>query len=206
MDSAVRKGCTVDWNAIKTEYITDESSSYRKLAKKYGVSLTAITNRAKKENWVELRIQFKDKVTTKNIEKFSEKQSERLTRIQGITDKLLNKLERAVEELDIQLFKNVVKVKEIEYNNFERPDKPTKEIIHEEEKYTEVRTIIDKSGLKAIASALRDIKEVQMLKSELDHREQEARIRNLEKQAEAEDKEDNEIKVIIEGGLGNYSK
>lgn len=196
----------MDWNAIKTEYITDESSSYRKLAKKYGVSLTAITNRAKKENWVELRIQFKDKVTTKNIEKFSEKQSERLTRIQGITDKLLNKLERAVEELDIQLFKNVVKVKEIEYNNFERPDKPTKEIIHEEEKYTEVRTIIDKSGLKAIASALRDIKEVQMLKSELDHREQEARIRNLEKQAEAEDKEDNEIKVIIEGGLGNYSK
>jgi hypothetical protein len=206
MVSAVRKEFLVDWNAIKTEYITDESSSYRKLAKKYGVSLTAITNRAKKENWVELRIQFKDKVTTKNIEKFSEKQSDRLSRIQGITDKLLDKLERAVEELDIQLFKNVEKIKEIEYNNFERPDKPTKEIIHEEEKYTEVRTIIDKSGLKAIASALRDIKEVQMLKSELDHREQEARIRNLEKQAEADDKTDNEIKVIIEGSLDNYSK
>ena len=196
----------MDWNVIKTEYITDESSSYRKLAKKYGVSLTAITNRAKKENWVELRIQFKDKVTTKNIEKFSEKQSERLSRIQGITDKLLSKLEKAVEELDIQLFKKVVKVKEIEYNNLERPDKPTKEIIHEEEKYTEVRTIIDKSGLKAVASALRDIKEVQMLKSELDHREQEARIRNLEKQAEAENNNDNEIKVIIEGNLENYSK
>lgn len=174
----------MDWNAIKTDYITDESSSYRKLAKKYGVSLTAITNRAKKENWVELRRQFKDKLTTKNIEKFSEKQSDRLSRIQGITDKLLDKLERAVEELDIQLFKNVEKVKEIEYNNYDRPDKPTKEIIHEEEKYTEVRTIIDKSGLKAIASALRDIKEVQMLKSELDHREQEARVRNLERQAE----------------------
>lgn len=196
----------MDWNTIKTEYITDESSSYRKLAQKYGVSLTAITNRAKKENWVELRKQFKDKVTTKNIEKFSEKQSDRLARIQGITDKLLDKLERAVEELDIQLFKNVTKVKEIEYNNFDRPDKPTKEIIHESEKFTEVRTIIDKSGLKAVASALRDIKEVQMLKTELDRREQEARIRNLEKSAETDDNSGKEIKVIIEGDLDKYSK
>jgi hypothetical protein len=204
--SSNRKEFLVDWNAIKTEYITDESSSYRKLAKKYGVSLTAITNRAKNENWVELRRQFKDKLTAKNIEKFSEKQSERLSRIQNITDKLLTKLERAVEELDIQLFKNVTKVKEIEYNNFERPDKPTKEIIHEEEKFTEVRTIIDKSGLKAVASALRDIKEVQMLKTELDRKEQEARIRNLEKQAEADDKDDKEIKVVIVGDLDKYSK
>ena len=194
----------MDWNAIKTDYITDESSSYRKLAKKYGVSLTAITNRAKKENWVELRRQFKDKVTTKNIEKISEKQSDRLSRIQGITDKLLSKLERAVEELDIQLFKNVEKVKEIEYNNLDRPDKPTKEIIHEEEKYTEVRTIIDKSGLKAIASALRDIKEVQMLKTELDRKEQEARIRNLEKQAEKDD-ESKDIIVQIGSDAEEYS-
>ena len=196
----------MDWNAIKAEYITDEASSYRKLAKKYGVSLTAITNRAKKENWVAQRRQFKDDVTTKNIEKISEAQSKRMTRIQSITDKLLDKLERAVEELDIQLFKNVDKVKEIEYNNPERPDKPTKETIHESEKFTEVRTIVDKSGLKAIASALRDIKEVQMLKTELDRREQEARIRNLERQAEADSNDDKEIKVIIEGDLDSFSK
>lgn len=194
----------MDWNAIKTAYITDESSSYRKLAKRYGVSLTAITNRAKNEKWVELRKQFKDKLTTKNIEKFSEKQSDRLSRIQGITDKLLDKLERAVEELDIQLFRNVEKVKEIEYNNFERPDKPTKEIIHETEKFTEVRTIIDKSGLKAVASALRDIKEVQMLKTDLDRKEQEARIRNLERQAEADDAS-KDIEVHIGSEAEEYS-
>lgn len=194
----------MDWNAIKTAYITDESSSYRKLAKRYGVSLTAITNRAKNEKWVELRKQFKDKLTTKNIEKFSEKQSDRLSRIQGITDKLLDKLERAVEELDIQLFRNVEKVKEIEYNNFERPDKPTKEIIHETEKFTEVRTIIDKSGLKAVASALRDIKEVQMLKTDLDRKEQEARIRNLERQAEADDAS-KDIQVHIGSEAEEYS-
>ena len=44
-----------------------------------------------------------------------------------------------------------------------------------------------------------------MIKSEADLREQEARIKNLERQAEADDKDDTEIKVVIEGDLGKYS-
>ena len=44
-----------------------------------------------------------------------------------------------------------------------------------------------------------------MIRSEADMREQEARIRNLEKQAQAEDT-DKEIKVTIEGDLEVYSK
>ena len=196
----------MDWRTIRKEYITDESSSYRKLAKKYGISLTAITNKAKQENWVEKRIQFRDKTTTKTMEVLSDKSADKLTRVLDITDKLLDKLEKAVEELDIQLYKDVVKTKEIEYNHELRPDKPTKEIIHEEEKVIEVKSIIDRSGIKAIASALRDIKEVQMLKTELDRMEQEARIAKLQKETEAEEKESNEIKVVIEGSLEKYSE
>lgn len=196
----------MDWKAIRNEYITDESSSYRKLAKKYGVSLTAITNKAKQENWVEKRRQFKDKTTTKTIEVLSDRSADKLTRVMDITDKLLDKLEKAVEELDIQLFKDVVKTKEIEYNHELRPDKPTKETIHEEEKVIEVKSIVDRSGIKAIASALRDIKEVQMLKTELDRMEQEARVAKLRKEAEADEKDNNEIKVTIEGDLEIYSK
>lgn len=196
----------MDWKSIRNEYITDESSSYRKLAKKYGVSLTAITNKAKQENWVEKRRQFKDKTTTKTIEVLSDRSADKLTRVMDITDKLLDKLEKAVEELDIQLFKDVVKTKEIEYNHELRPDKPTKETIHEEEKVIEVKSIVDRSGIKAIASALRDIKEVQMLKTELDRMEQEARIAKLQKEAEADEKDNNEIRVTIEGGLDEYSK
>lgn len=196
----------MDWKSIRNEYITDESSSYRKLAKKYGVSLTAITNKAKQENWVEKRRQFKDKTTTKTIEVLSDRSADKLTRVMDITDKLLDKLEKAVEELDIQLFKDVVKTKEIEYNHKLRPDKPTKETIHEEEKVIEVKSIVDRSGIKAIASALRDIKEVQMLKTELDRMEQEARVAKLRKEAEADEKDNNEIRVTIEGGLDEFSK
>lgn len=173
----------MDWNEIKTEYITDASSSYRNLAEKHGISLGTLQKRAKKEKWVEQRRQSGDRRVAKTVAAYESKQAKKLSRIQDITDKLLDKIEQAVDELDIQLIKDVVKTKTIEYNNERRPDKPTKETVHEKEKVLEVKSIVDRAGLNAIASALRSIKEVQMLKTELDVREQEARIRNLEKQA-----------------------
>jgi lambda repressor-like predicted transcriptional regulator len=59
--------------------------------------------------------------------------------------------------------------------------------------------------LKEMSTAMKYLKECKGVKSEADIREQEARIRNLEKQAEAEEK-DNEIKVIIENDIEEYSK
>ena len=187
----------MDWKTIRNEYIADESSSYRKLSKKYGVSLTAITKRSKEEDWIGQRKQLKDKTITKSIEKLSQKTADKLSRVSDLTDRLLDKLEQAIEELDIQLYKNVVKVKEIEYNNDLRPDKPTKETIHEEEKVIELKTIVDRSGLKAIASSLRDIKEIQMLKTELDRQEQEARIAKLQREAEADKIDDNKPHGVV---------
>jgi hypothetical protein len=60
--------------------------------------------------------------------------------------------------------------------------------------------------LKELATTMKYLKECKGVKSDIDLREQEARIRNLEKQAEAEEKADNEIKVTIEGDLDIYSK
>lgn len=65
---------------------------------------------------------------------------------------------------------------------------------------------LDTQSMKHLTSALKDLKEIKGFKSDADMREQEARIRNLEKQAEADNKNDNEIKVVIEGSLENYSK
>lgn len=196
----------MDWKAIRNEYIADESSSYRKLAKKYGVSLTAITKRSKEEDWIGQRKQLKDKTITKSIEILSEKTADKLKRVSDLTDKLLDKLEQAIDELDIQLYKDVEKEKIIEYNNELRPDKPTKEIIHEKEKVIECKTIVDRSGLKAIASSLRDIKEIQMLKSDLDKQEQEARIAKLCREAENDTPEDREVNVTFIGDIEEYSK
>ena len=175
-----------DWQAIKTEYITTDTS-YRKLAQKHGVSYQAICHRSQEEGWIGQREQHMNKTVTKAIDKISSKKADKMARIDDLADKLLEKLEQAITELDLQLAKHTDKTKTIEYNNDLRPDKPTKEIVHEEEKLLEVKSIVDRQGLKQIASALKDIKEVKMLRSELDRQEQEARIANLRKNAEKED-------------------
>ena len=188
-----------DWQAIKTEYITTDTS-YRKLAQKYGIHYKVISERGKDEGWVELRSQHRDRTLTKTLDKISNKQSDKMARIDKLTDQLLDKLEQAITELDLQLAKHTDKTKTIEYDNDRRPDKPTREIVHEEEKLLEVKSIIDRQGLKQIASALKDIKEVKMIQSELDRREQEARIANLNRQADKDEDKTEEIEVVFMGG------
>lgn len=188
-----------DWKKIKADYVTHEDSSYTTISKKYGISRSTIADRAGREGWAKEKERYHAELVTKTIARMGEKHLNKMTRVQDATDRLLDKIERAIEELDLQLAKHVEKTKIIEYNNYERPDKPTKEIVEETESLVETRTIVDRMGVKQIASALRDIKEVQMLKSELDKREQEARIANLQKQANKDDNAAQEVRVVIEG-------
>lgn len=61
------------------------------------------------------------------------------------------------------------------------------------------------NGLKEMATAMKYLKECKGVKSEADIREQEARIRNLEKQAEAEVK-DTTVIVQFEDDVTKWSK
>lgn len=194
----------VDWKKVKAEYITSDKSSYRKLAEKYDISLGTLYKRAKREDWVMLKQQSGDRTVAKTVSAIEQKKVDRMKRIQDITDRILDKVERAIEELDIQLYKDVRKEKVIEYNNVDRPDKPTKEIIHEEEKVIEVRTIIDRKGVQELASAIKSLKEVQMLKTELDEEEQKARIDKLRKDAEDEQK-DTSLEVVMDEEVDGYA-
>lgn len=63
---------------------------------------------------------------------------------------------------------------------------------------------ITAAGLKNLSEVLKNLKDVQMICSEADMREQEARIRNLEKQAQKED-DNKSITVTLEGSLNNYA-
>ena len=64
--------------------------------------------------------------------------------------------------------------------------------------------LTDTSTMRDIARVLKDIKDIQMIRSEADLREQEARIDKLRKEAMVE-KENNEVKVTIVGELEEYS-
>lgn len=158
-----------DWEKIKTEYITDANSSYRKISEKYGVSFSTLKYRAKTEEWAELKEQFQHNVTTKTIDNEMKKQVDRRTRLLDVTDELLEKIEETVKGLN------------------------SKSIV------------CDRYIVKQISGALKDIKEIQGIKSDMDIREQEAKIKNLEKQAEADDI-GTEVTIKFEGDTAKWAK
>ena len=65
---------------------------------------------------------------------------------------------------------------------------------------------LDTQAMKHISGVLKDIKDIQMVKSEADLREQEARIAKLRKEAEREDNGPNKVVIQIEGGEDAWSK
>ena len=73
-------------------------------------------------------------------------------------------------------------------------------------KFKTEELLLDKGALKSLSGTIKDIKDIQSIKSELDIEEQKARIAILKKQAEANDNVNNEIKVTFEGGFDEYSK
>ncbi len=158
----------MDWKKIKTEYIAG-GTSYRKLAEKYGESLSNIKRIAKNENWVELRDQCKAKAATKIVEIESSKQAERMERLLNVSDKLLEAVEDAV---------NAFRVGEL---------------------------LLDKSALKHLSGTIKDIKEIQNIKTQLDIEEQKARIAILKKQAAADSTVSSDIKVVMSTELEDYS-
>lgn len=175
-----------DWQAIKTEYITTDTS-YRKLAQKHGVRYATLQARAKEEKWTELRDQYRTSTVSKSLTKISNQQAAKMARIEGITDKLLNKLEKAVDELDLEIIKRKVKVDD----GLTETTTETMEAVE--------GGVVDRAGLRHLTAALKDLKEIQMLKSELDRQEQEARIEKLRADAQQRnnDDDDDETGVIL---------
>lgn len=154
----------IDWNAIKLEYITDPTTSYRKLAEKYGVHYKVIGAKGKEEKWCELRSQHKDKILTNTLDAISNEQVDRATRLISVSDLLLTKVETLLQDEEMLL--------------------------------------VNPQSLKHISGVLKDIKDIQMIKSDADMREQEARIANLRRQAEQEDS--NDVTITFVGGEASW--
>lgn len=87
-----------EWRKIKAEYIRGETS-YRKLADKYKVSFHTLRKRAATEKWRELRDKTGAKTDTKIIEAESDRKADRLGRILDASDKLLDIVDRALQDM-----------------------------------------------------------------------------------------------------------
>ncbi len=156
-----------DWQKIKTEYITTDTS-YRKLAKKYGIDSAVIGRRAKNEEWVTLRQQYIDEMQTKTLDAISKKQVDRAANLISVADKLLAKVNDLLE--------------------------------------MDAEVLSDTQSMKHISGVLKDIKEIQMIRSDKDLEEQDARIAKLRKEAEKEEHNDNTIVIQFAEGSEEYAK
>lgn len=185
-----------DWKKIKTEYITTDIS-YRKLGEKYGVNYSVIGARAREEGWVEQRTQFRNKTHTKTMEIISEKQAKQAAKVADLADKLMSKLEQAIEELDQTVVTHKTKTRDIQYGDPTAKGKPTRETIQEEEKLLAVNTVIDRGGLRLLSAALKDLKFIKDEISDLERREREARIDALNRSGMTADGEDDDTGVIL---------
>lgn len=146
----------IDWNAIKTEYITTDTS-YRKLAEKYGVHKDTIHRKAKDEGWADKRRQQIDKTQTRILEKAVDMEVDRATKLLGVADLLMEKVRQRIEAVDPM-------------------DMGSQEFRH-------------------LSATIKDLKEIQMIRSDADLREQEARIASLRRQA---DKDSASRDVVVE--------
>jgi hypothetical protein len=186
----------IDWAEIEADYVSG-SMTYAALAQQYGLAKKTVERHAGERGWFKKRQKHREKLSASLAKAEARKQVKRRGRYRAIEDKLLDKLEQAVDELDLVIKTKVTKIKTVKYENEKRPDKPTEEVTVEEQEHDAVKVMIDRSGLAAVTNALEKLKAAQGLRSELDEEEQRARIAALNaKVAESEREQDGMEKTV----------
>ena len=92
----------IAWNDIRAEYIGG-GTSYRKLAKKYGIPVNRISERGSREGWVKLAEKARDKALAKSVQKTADIAADNATIAARIRGKLLRKLESEIDDLPDQI-------------------------------------------------------------------------------------------------------
>lgn len=186
----------MDWQQIKTEYITTDTS-YRKLAQKYGVGYQAICKRSKDEGWIALRDQHTNKTVTKALEIIRDKQATQVAElVTQAAESLLGQAVKAIGQLDrpVTVHKHTIE---------QDGEKTTTEW----EELSTAPGAVNVVAVRHLATALKDISQVLGLRTELDRQEQEARIANLRKQAEKDDTNDTGvIEVMFAAGPEEWNE
>lgn len=93
-----KKRKKIDWLEIRKTYITSKDVTLKELADIFGISESSIFLKSRDENWIEKRKQFQEKIFEKTCNKIADKAA---TRLAKLSDRLLDKIEQAVDELHI---------------------------------------------------------------------------------------------------------
>lgn len=87
------------WNAMRTEYISSDNSSYRQLEARYGVSFNKIRRRSLDEDWQGKREEFKTNRANKSLDLVADFQAEQCAKAFMVANKLLDKAAEAADKI-----------------------------------------------------------------------------------------------------------
>ena len=137
-----------DWEKIKAEYITGDAS-YRDLAKKYDVPFRTLSDRAKREKWVDRRSKHRDSVVAKSVRRKAKAQVESIARLKTSADKMVQVMDQASEA---EFYLGVTDVKD-------KNGRPVYDVV--EGKYVPRQVkVVDAKAFRAMVAAMRDLTEV----------------------------------------------
>ena len=157
----MRSVAKYDWKNLEKEYILSDYKSVSSFLKDKGIKQNGSTkNRTK--GWKNKKVLKEEQKSTKVIEKVLEKESEKeankIIQVKDVANDLLSKIVQANDELNMHIARNKKKTKTVEYDY--KCNKPSKEIINEEEEIKSYVDIIDRKGLKELTSALKDLNDI----------------------------------------------
>lgn len=180
-----------NWDELKKEFIIGDYKSLNEFADIKGLTRNGNFNK-KTKGWAEEKAtkeqQKGNKIIDKTIEKVAEKEANRNARILSLADRLADKVDEAINQLEQYVITNKKKTKTVEYDN--KSLKPTREVTVEEEIKDIIDGLIDKQGLKTLTAALKDIKDINTDKLLI----------------ETNNKNDNTVRIKLEGDLKEWAK
>ena len=181
-----------DWEAVRREY--GRGVSIGDLSRRWSIPESTLRGRARREDWK--KVEGKEKRHQKYCVQKEEPKSDRLQRVDTLADAMLTCLERAVEELDTVTRSVKERVK--------REDGADVTMDYAQILEGE-KGIIDRGGLKQLTGVLKDLKDVLMLRSDADSREQEMRIAKLQRDLDQAQRQEC-IRVRLEGEVEGYAE
>ena len=145
----------VKWDKIKIDYITNSDMSIRAVARKYKVSASVVARRSASEGWAAEKERYQNESVSNSIKEIMDRQAQRRARVERIADKLLDKLEKAVDELEMREKSTRTKQKEASGN-------------------IEIETTTDMKEVQMLQSALEERKQMVQLEILEQQRDQDA--------------------------------
>lgn len=185
-----------DWGAMKAEYVADPESSLRKIAEKYGVSLTAVGKKSKADNWFATKQEHQEKVLNDSLTEVGLKHTEALTKELESVLKISNVISEVLESDPLQFNRHLT---QIETPEIMEKGKVSRVGVHKhvEEKLfkkLDTRSIKDiAQSLKMIESMKRSMLEIQSINERQRYEIELARL-ELEKERLSLEKERNALR------------